>query len=104
MSDPSDEAIRAAMQRGDFDHLKNKGKKLNLDDYFDTPEELRVGFSVLKGAEYVPEEVTLLREIGELKERLAAERDPEKRKPIQREIHDRQLKYNLLMERTNKFR
>ncbi len=104
MSDPGDEAIRAAIQRGEFDNLKNKGKKLNLDDYFATPEDVRVGYSVLKGAEYVPEEITLLKEIGELKEQLSAERDEQKRKTLQRDIHDRQLKYNILMDRLQKYR
>lgn len=99
MSKSSDEAIRAAMERGDFDNLPNKGKKLNLDDYFNTPEDLRLGFSVLKNADYVPEEIQLLKEIGELQEKLAAVKGEDKRRSLIKEIEGRRLKYNLLMDR-----
>ena len=64
MPKSADEAVRVAMERGEFDNLSNKGKKLNLDDYFNTPEDQRVGYSVLKNADYVPEEVQLLKELA----------------------------------------
>ena len=99
MTKSADEAIRAAMERGDFDNLSNKGKKLNLDDYFNTPEEQRVGFSILKNAAYIPEEVQLLKEIGELQEKLAQVSEESERKKLLKEIEGRRLKYNLLMER-----
>ncbi len=99
MTKSSDEAIRAAMERGDFDNLSNKGKKLNLDDYFNTPEDLRIGFSVLKNADYVPEEVQLLKEIGDLQEKLTALKGEDERKSLLKEIEGRRLKYNLLMDR-----
>jgi hypothetical protein len=99
MPKSSDEAIRAAMERGDFDNLPNKGKKLNLDDYFNTPEDLRLGFSVLKNADYVPEEVQLLKEIGELQEKLATLKGEDERKSLLKEIEGKRLKYNLLMDR-----
>jgi hypothetical protein len=99
MPTSSDEAIRAAMERGDFDNLPNKGKKLDLDDYFNTPEDLRLGFSVLKNADYIPEEVQLLKEIGELQEKLANKSGEDERKSLQKEIESRRLKYNLLMDK-----
>lgn len=99
MTKSTDEAIRAAMERGEFDNLLNKGKKLNLDDYFNTPEEQRVGFSVLKNADFVPEEVQLLKEIGELQEKLAKVSDEVGRKKLVKEIEGRRLKYNLQMDR-----
>jgi hypothetical protein len=48
MSNSIDEIIRQAMQRGDFDNLPQKGKKLSLDEYFELPEEVRVGYTCLK--------------------------------------------------------
>ncbi len=92
-------SIEEAMKRGDFDNLPGKGKPLRLDDYFDTPEELRVGYSVLKSAGFVPEEAELLKEIGLLKEQLATTVNEEERKRLVRQINDRQLKYDLLVER-----
>jgi hypothetical protein len=99
MTKSIDEVIRAAMERGGFNNLSNKGKKLNLDDYFNTPEDLRLGFSVLKNADYVPEEVQLLKEIGELQEKLATLKGEEERQSLLKGIEGRRLKYNLLKDR-----
>ncbi len=92
-------SIEEAMKRGDFDNLPGKGKPLRLDEYFDTPEDLRVGYSVLKSAGFVPEEAELLKEISLLKEQLGTTLDEDDRKRLQRKINDRQLKYCLLVER-----
>jgi len=99
MTKSIDEIIHEALERGEFDNLPNKGKKLNLDDYFDTPEDLRIGYSVLKGAGFVPEEVQLLKEIRELQEMQAKFSEETGRKKLQNEIEARRLKYNLLIER-----
>ncbi|HEY3310461.1 MAG TPA: DUF1992 domain-containing protein [Anaerolineales bacterium] len=99
MTKSIDEIIREAMQRGEFDNLPNKGKKLNLDDYFNTPEDLRVGYAVLKSGDFLPEEVQLLQEIAGLKEKLDRANLEEERKKLRREIEGRRLRYNLLMER-----
>lgn len=99
-----DAAIEQAMQRGDFDNLPGKGKPLRLDVYFETPEDLRVAYSVLKNAGFMPEEAELLKEIGVLKEKLAVAPDEMARKRLQREINNQQLKYDLLIERLRKAR
>jgi hypothetical protein len=99
MPNSAEEAIRAAMERGEFNQLSNKGKKLDLDDYFNTPEDQRLAFSLLKNADFVPEEVQLLKEIGELQEKLAGVSGEPERKKLLKEIETRRLKYNLLMDR-----
>jgi len=62
-----DEKIKDAIARGEFDNLPGKGKPLDLDAYFATPEHLRMGYSILKGADIIPEEMELLRQIEGLK-------------------------------------
>ena len=52
-----EQKIKEAMGRGEFDNLSGKGKPLNLDAYFNTPEDLRMAFSILKSNDFVPEEV-----------------------------------------------
>ncbi len=99
MSKSIDEIIREAMQRGEFDNLPKTGQPLNLDDYFNTPEDLRLAYSLLKNANFLPEEAALLKEIAELEEQIPQASDPEKRKALQKEIETRRLKYNLLVER-----
>ena len=58
----ADEKIKEAIAKGEFDNLPGKGKPLDLDAYFATPEHLRMGYSVLKSADIIPEEMELLRE------------------------------------------
>lgn len=103
MADPIDEIIRQAMQRGDFDNLPNKGKKLNLDEYFEMPEDIRVGYTMLKGADFVPVEVELLKEIAALEESLKNAQADQQEK-IRKEIREKRLKYNLLLESGKKSR
>ncbi len=62
-----DEKIEEAIAKGEFDNLPGKGKPLDLDAYFATPEHLRMAYSILKSADIIPEEMELLREIEVLK-------------------------------------
>lgn len=94
--------IQEAIARGEFENLKGKGKPLNLDEYFSLPEDVRAGFTVLKNAGVVPQEISLLKEIAQLKERLQKQTDEGKRKKILNEITDKQLAFDLLMERNRK--
>ncbi len=64
-----EEQIQRAIAEGKFDNLKNAGKPLNLDDYFATSEDIRVGYTLLKNNDFVPPEIELLKEIGILREK-----------------------------------
>ena len=64
-----------------------------------TPEHLRVGYSMLKSSGFVPEEVSLRKEIELLRERVRASRDGAERRQLGAEIQNLQLKYDLLVER-----
>ena len=90
--------IREAIERGDFDNLAGRGKPLNLDDYFNTPEDLRMAFAMLKSNEFVPEEVEIMREIAALREQLNDSQDPVAKEAIGKKLHDRSLALTLLLE------
>jgi hypothetical protein len=94
-----EEKIREAIANGEFDDLPGKGKPISLDEYFSTPEDIRMTNSVLKNAGVAPEEVGLLREVESLKVRLAESKDEEHRAELCGKISEGLLKYNLLMER-----
>ncbi len=96
--------IKEAMQRGDFNDLPGKGKPLDLSAYFDTPEEVRMAYSMLKNAGLVPQEVELLQEIAALKEKLAGTYDEPQKHKIRRLISEKQLQFNVLMERQSRQR
>ena len=81
--------IKEALERGEFDNLPGKGKPIDLTEYFETPEEIRLANSVLKNAGMTSREVDLLKEIAELKQILVAILD-EKQK---------QVEFSLMMER-----
>src|SRR5215510_4611072 len=93
-----EEIIREAMERGEFDDLPGKGKPLDLDAYFATPEDVRLGYSVLKSAGCAPVEVELQKEIESLKARLDVSDDESERQSLRKEIEGKTLKLNLLMD------
>ena len=91
--------IKEAMERGEFDNLPGKGKPIDLTEYFETPEEVRLAHSVLKNAGMTSREVDLLREIAELKQILTALMDEKKKQEIEKQVQQKQVEFNLLMER-----
>jgi|WetSurMetagenome_2_1015567.scaffolds.fasta_scaffold503233_2 hypothetical protein len=95
-------AIQNAINRGDFDNLKGKGKPLDLNNYYDTPEDVRIGFSLLKNAGYIPEEVELLNKITEIKTKIKETDNETERKELYKRLLDAQLKYDIRMERLKK--
>jgi hypothetical protein len=97
-------AIREAQERGDFDNLKGKGKPIDLNAYFETPEDVRMAYSLLKNANMVSAEVDLLGEIAALKEKLVTAREEKDRHRIQKMIREKQLQFNILMERQKRQR
>ena len=64
----ADLKIREAIEEGKFDNLPNAGQPLDLDEYFQTPPEWRLAYSILKSAKCLPEEVELLNEIASLEQ------------------------------------
>jgi hypothetical protein len=90
--------IKEAMENGEFDNLPGKGKPIDLTAYFAAPEDLRLGYSLLKNANVIPQEMSLLKEIETLKEKLAKCTNKDKRERLKQEIDDKTLKFNLLFE------
>jgi hypothetical protein len=54
------EKIKEAIAKGEFDNLPGKGRSLDLGAYFATPRDLTIGYSILKDAEIIPEEMELV--------------------------------------------
>ena len=96
--------IKEAMERGEFDNLPGKGKPIDLTQYFETPEEVRLVNSVLKNAGMTSREVDLLKEVAELKQILAAVFDEQKKQEIEKQIQQKQVEFSLLMERQKRQR
>jgi len=97
-----EQMIQQAMARGEFDNLKGEGKPLNLDDYFNTPEDVRMGFSILKSNDFVPEEVERLKEIAEVREKLKTTSDPEEKQVLEKSLRDKTLALSLILEKNKR--
>jgi len=94
-----EELIQKWLAENPNEHLPGAGQPLDLDEYFRWPEELRLAYSLLKSSGHVPEEVQLLREIGELKQRLAKAIDTAGRKDLERRIQEQEVALNIRLER-----
>jgi len=91
--------IRDAIAQGEFENLPGSGKPLNLEEYFSTPEDLRMAFSILKNANCAPAEVELLKEISRLAQAVAETSDPAARQELQRTLAHRQTELAIALER-----
>jgi len=96
--------IQEAMARGEFENLPGRGKPIDLTEYFNTPEDVRVAQSMLKNAGMVPVEIELLQEIAALKEALCTLLDEIEKNKKRKLIEEKQLQFNLLLERRKRQR
>lgn len=99
-----EDQIKKAMAEGEFDNLPGKGKPIDLDGYFQTPEHLRICYSILKNGQFIPEEVQMLKEIEALREQEANCTDPEQKNQLAKTIREKVLSFNLIMERYRRSR
>jgi Domain of unknown function (DUF1992) len=94
-----EDQISKAMKRGEFDDLPGRGQPVDLTAYFQTPENLRICYSILKNGDFTPPEVELLKEIERFKEQLAATSDEEQRKQLNKTIADKSLTLRMMLEK-----
>ncbi len=93
-----DEQIRNAIENGEFDNLKGAGKPLDLDEYFAAPADVRAAWSLLKNNDFIPEEVGLLKQIADLRDRLKVCSDTE-RPDLNELLNERSLALAMILER-----
>jgi hypothetical protein len=93
-----EEQISKAMEAGEFEDLPGKGKPIDLRAYFETPEELRLAYSILKSNDFAPQEVEVLKEIDALNKQLESCADTDKDR-LRKEIADKTLAFKLLIEK-----
>jgi len=97
-----EEQIQRAISEGKFDNLKGAGKPLNLDDYYAAPEDIRVGYTMLKDNDFVPPEIELLKEIGILREKIKASADDDERKSLAKNLNEKSLALTMILERNKR--
>ena len=90
--------IQEWLARSSQEPLPGKGKPLDLDEYFRWPEDLRFAYSILKSSGYVPEEIDLLREIGQLEEKISRCADPAQQRMWRQRLQECQVNLNMRLE------
>jgi len=98
MSYSIDKQIEEWLAQQGPEDLPGKGKPLDLDEYFRCPEDLRIGYSLLKNAGYVPEEVEQLRQINQLIDELQKCADPVDRTRVRSRLNEARVRLNLNLE------
>jgi hypothetical protein len=95
----AEQRIREAMERGEFDNLPLHGTPLKLDDLSGVPEHLRMGYTILKNAGVLPEEMQLKKEIVSLQNLLDACYNEAEKQTLQQKMNEKVLRFNMMMEK-----
>lgn len=91
--------ILEAIRDGALDDLTLRGQPIPHEDLSGVPEELRMGYKILKNAGYLPEELQLKQEILALQDMLKACTSPEEQQETRRKLTLRRLHFEMLMEK-----
>ncbi len=94
----SERKILEALEKGEFEDLPGKGKPLEFNDNH-IPRDVRMLYKVMRNAGLQPDEVALKKEIEALKEQLKTTTDEKERVILKRKIADKQLHFDVLMDR-----
>jgi len=92
--------ILEAQRDGAFDNLPGKGKPLELEDLSWVPEDLRIGYHVLKNAHVLPPEVELLKDIHSLEDLLKHVEDETERRSLAKSIQWKMIRLDMLKRRS----
>ncbi len=96
----AEERIREAQQAGVFDDLPGKGKPLELEDLSWIPEELRIGYHILKNAHVLPPEAELRKDIHTLEDLLKHVEDEGERRALAKSLQWKLIRLDLLTRRS----
>ena len=96
----AEERILEAQRAGAFDDLPGKGKPLQLEDLNWVPEDLRIGYMVLKNAHVLPPEAELLKDIHTLEDLLKHVEDEGARRALAKSIQWKMVRLDMLKRRT----
>jgi Domain of unknown function (DUF1992) len=96
----AEQRILEAQRNGAFDNLPGKGKPLELEDLSWVPEELRIGYHVLKNAHVLPPEAELLKDVHTLEDLLKHVEDEGERRALAKSIQWKMIRLDMLTRRS----
>lgn len=95
----AEQRILEAQREGAFDNLPGKGKPLELEDLSWVPEDLRIGYHVLKNAHVLPPEVELLKDIHTLEDLIKHVEEEDERRALAKSLQWKMIRLDLLKRR-----
>jgi hypothetical protein len=96
----AEERIKEAQRAGAFDNLPGKGKPLDLEDLRWVPEDLRIGYHILKNAHVLPPEAELLKDIHTIEDLLKHVEDEGERRALAKSIQFKLIRLDMLKRRS----
>ena len=96
----AEERIKEAQRAGAFDNLPGKGKPLALEDLSWVPEDLRIGYHILKNAHVLPPEAELLKDIHTIEDLLKHVEDEGERRALAKSIQCKLIRLDMLKRRS----
>lgn len=90
--------IQEAIVRGELDNLSLKGQPIPHEDLSAVPEDLRMGYKILKNAGFLPEELQIRQEMLSLQDLIASCDDPEEERSLRKRLTLKRLHFDVLME------
>ena len=96
----AEERIKEAQRAGAFDDLPGKGKPLDLEDLSWVPEDLRIGYHILKNAHVLPPEAELLKDIHTIEDLLKHVEDEGERRALAKSIQFKLIRLDMLKRRS----
>lgn len=94
--------IRDAIRRGDLDDLPGQGKRLRLDDLTGLSHDQRIDALLMRSLGDVPEEVRLLKQLGELADVWAATNNADERARLRNAMKKNALRLSVLFEKAGR--
>ncbi|MCT2534444.1 DUF1992 domain-containing protein [Aquibacillus koreensis] len=95
----AEERIKQAARDGVFDNLPGSGKPLPEDDLSGVPDDMRMGYRIMKNAGFLPEEVQLNKEIVSLRELIDACDNEGEKGTLERKLTEKEIRYQMLLEK-----
>jgi len=96
----AEQRILEAQRNGEFDNLPGKGKPLHLEDLSAVPEDLRMGYHILKNAHVLPPEAELMKEIHTLEDLLKYVEDDGERRALVKSLQWKVIRLDMLKRRS----
>lgn len=96
----AEQRILEAQRNGVFDDLPGKGKPLELEDLSCVPDDLRIGYHLLKNANVLPPEAELLKDIHTLEDLLKHVEDEGERRALAKSIQWKMIRLDMLKRRS----